>query len=187
MNETTREMLENSNSEMFGALTQANAIIGQQADEAKRMQDTIDQLKTALTGAVTAGEYVVQLCEADMKSGESTYPNERSMPAATLAHCYAAMSFLGVARKALAGVGGLDAFDEVSDLKWALQAARDESDRRLRAALSFRDVVRKEVDTIYHSVHKLRDDGPMGDAMWARVIQVENDIFELLHGALEQP
>ena len=94
---TARELLEKGNREMYGALQRANAIIGQQADEMKGLQDKIDKLKAELGGAVRAGEYMVQLCEQNTEG-----PGGRQeWSAAVLAHCYAAMSFVGRARKVL--------------------------------------------------------------------------------------
>lgn len=54
----------------------------------------------ALDAAIAAAEYVVKLCEANYKAGQSPNPNERSMPEATIAHVYAAMAFVEEARKA---------------------------------------------------------------------------------------
>jgi len=64
-------------------------------------KERIKVLEDALKEAIGAGEYVVKIIEADGKAGASTNVFERSMPHATLAHCYAAMSFLNQARAAL--------------------------------------------------------------------------------------
>ena len=68
---------------------------------ASEANERIKVLEGALEEAIGAGEYVVKIIEADGKAGVSPNGFERSMPHATLAHCYAAMSFLNQARKAL--------------------------------------------------------------------------------------
>lgn len=73
------------------------------------MNETLQQLEAkfkakdeALDEAIAAAEYVVKICEADNRAGQSPNPMERSMPAATIAHVYAAMAFVQNARKARA-------------------------------------------------------------------------------------
>jgi hypothetical protein len=44
---------------------------------------------------------MVSLIEADFRAGESPNPNERSMPHATLAHCYASAAFIVLLDEAL--------------------------------------------------------------------------------------
>jgi hypothetical protein len=58
----------------------------------------------ALKEAIDAGTYVVQLCEDNVKCGDSPNPSVKADWVGTVAHCYAAMNFLPKARKALAQI-----------------------------------------------------------------------------------
>ncbi len=60
-----------------------------------------DDLVKALQSAVSAGEYVVNLAHANDKAGQSPDPHEKADWIGTVAHMYAAMSFLNEARAAL--------------------------------------------------------------------------------------
>lgn len=80
-------------------LTSITEKLRQERDDALKVAKV---LRDALGQAISAGEYVVDICEADTKAGVSPNPLECSMPHATLAHCYGAMAFLKPARKALA-------------------------------------------------------------------------------------
>lgn len=73
------------------------------ADDYDKVVLKNEQLTAALNEAVSAGEYVVKLCEADVEAGRSPSPFKKSDPNAVMAHCYAAMSFLPNAYKALEG------------------------------------------------------------------------------------
>ena len=54
----------------------------------------IDRLVHAAKAASNSAHYIVGLVEADCKAGDSPNPNERSMPHAALAHCYASVAFV---------------------------------------------------------------------------------------------
>lgn len=60
------------------------------------------EMLEALKAAKEAGTYVIQLCEANDKAGTSPNPNEKSDWVGTVAHCYAAMSFLSKVHAAIA-------------------------------------------------------------------------------------
>lgn len=92
---------------------EAVELVGGLADEEDTLMDQERQaigvllaerqrLRAALDKAVAAAEYVVNLCEANNRSGESPNPYEKADWVATVAHCYAAMAFVGEARAALA-------------------------------------------------------------------------------------
>jgi hypothetical protein len=69
------------------------------------MSDIYEVAKTdraALKNAVSAAEYVVSLCERNIAAGESPNPNVKADWPSTVAHCYAAMTFITQARAALA-------------------------------------------------------------------------------------
>ena len=70
-------------------------------EENQALRERQRVLVEALKDAIGAGEYVVKIIEADANAGASPSIVERSMPHATLAHCYAAMNFLNKARAAL--------------------------------------------------------------------------------------
>ncbi len=55
----------------------------------------------ALKSAISAAEYVIRLCEANSKAGDSPSPTQKADWIGTVAHCYAAMSFVNEARAAL--------------------------------------------------------------------------------------
>jgi hypothetical protein len=70
------------------------------------------ELVEQLERAIGAAEYVIGVCEDDVKTGEHPSPFKKSCPNGALAHCYAAMNFVGGARKVLAkwkGKRGKDA------------------------------------------------------------------------------
>lgn len=60
------------------------------------------ELAEALKHAIGAAEYVIKLCEDTLKCGDSPNPHVKADWLGTTAHCYAAMSFVNGARKALA-------------------------------------------------------------------------------------
>lgn len=62
-------------------------------------------LATALKEAIVAGTYVVRLIEDQRKAGDSPNPFVKADWLGATMHCYAAMSFLNNARKALAEWG----------------------------------------------------------------------------------
>lgn len=69
---------------------------------ARQLERENAKLRECLKAAVSAGEYVVKLCEANTNAGVSPNPFEKADWVGTVAHCYAAMNFLSAARKALA-------------------------------------------------------------------------------------
>jgi hypothetical protein len=61
----------------------------------------VKELVKQLDRAVGAAEYVIKICEDDVKAGEDPSPFKKANHSGALAHCYAAMNFVVGARKVL--------------------------------------------------------------------------------------
>ncbi len=71
-------------------------------DALRARAELAEELRASLEKSVSAAEYVIGLCESNMKAGDSPAPHEKADWIGTSAHCYAAMSFVSDARAALA-------------------------------------------------------------------------------------
>jgi hypothetical protein len=69
--------------------------------KAAKEYEALCEVAEAAKLAQAGGKYIIDLCEADLKAGESANPFERSMPETTIAHCYAATNFMNTLNQAL--------------------------------------------------------------------------------------
>jgi hypothetical protein len=70
-------------------------------DMRDRAPSEAQELVKQLEKAVSAAEYVIGVCEDDLKAGNDPSPFKKSNPSGVMAHCYGAMNFVNGARKAL--------------------------------------------------------------------------------------